>query len=60
MSGGHNCPACGTTRNIPDLNDDASVSPKIRLDELVKIEGHGEALYRIMKIQGVVLEMEKV
>jgi len=56
----HTCPSCANTTNAPELNDDPSVNPKIKLDEMVRIEFHGSAIYRVMKIQGVVLELEKI
>jgi hypothetical protein len=42
------------------VNDDVMVEPKLRVEELIQIYGHGRALYRITKMQGMTLELEKL
>jgi len=54
----HSCPTCMTTKEVPELNDHPQVSPKIKLDEIVRISDHGQALFRVMKLDGNVLELE--
>lgn len=56
----HRCPACQTMKGDPEVNDDARVQPKFRLDELVQIVGHGLCTYRIMRMDGMTLELEKL
>jgi hypothetical protein len=56
----HRCPACQTMKEYPDINDDSRVDPPFRLDELVQIKGRGLAMYRIMKMQGMTMELEKL
>jgi hypothetical protein len=60
MAKTHTCPACGTAKHSPELNDDTAVTPKIKLDELVRISDHGTALFRVMKMDGSILELEKI
>jgi hypothetical protein len=56
----HRCPSCQTMRENPEVNDDERVLPKFRLDELVQIVGHGLPAYRIMRMDGMTLELEKL
>jgi hypothetical protein len=56
----HACPTCLHEKSVEELNDDRSVSPKIKLDELVQIQDHGSAMYRVMKLDGMILELEKL
>jgi hypothetical protein len=44
----------------PEVNDDDRVLPKFRLDELVQIVGHGLPAYRIMRMDGMTMELEKL
>ena len=45
---------------MEELNDDDDINPKIRVDELVRIADHGPVLFRVMKIVGTTLELEKL
>jgi hypothetical protein len=56
----HICPSCSNTSHLPEVNDDVIVEPKLRVDELIQIYGHGRALFRITKMQGMTLELEKL
>lgn len=56
----HRCPACQSMKDTPEINDDPRVDPKFRLDELVQIVGRGLATYRIMKMSGMTMELEKL
>lgn len=56
----HTCPSCATVKHLPEINDDPRVSPKIRLDELVQIAHHGLAMYRVMRLDGETIELEKL
>lgn len=40
--------------------DDPLVVPKLKLEELVKITDHGEAIYRIKDILGNLVVLEKI
>lgn len=60
MSIPHRCPVCAQARELPEVNDDVRVSPKLRLDELIQISHHGLALYRILKLDGMQILIEKI
>lgn len=54
------CPACQAMRESPEINDDMRVDPPFKLDELVQIVGRGLPTYRIMKMRGMTMELEKL
>lgn len=56
----HRCPTCSDQKDLPEVNDDPRVHPKLRLDELIQIKDHGLAMYRIMKLNGMTIELEKL
>lgn len=47
-------------RESPEINDDMRVDPPFKLDELVQIVGRGLPTYRIMKMRGMTMELEKL
>lgn len=44
---------------MPEVNDDANVQPKFRLDEIVRITDHGAATFKITKMDGMSMTLEK-
>jgi len=55
----HTCEHCGQVRRKPEVND-GDVGSRIRVDELVRLEGHGSQLFRVMKVSGMGVELEAV
>jgi hypothetical protein len=56
----HRCPTCSSVKDLPEINDDGRIEEKFRLDELVRIQGRGLPVYRILKLDGMQMLLEKL